>query len=309
MSDKFDVDALIEERSNTHGDYMVNSEITWTIKEALHRGAHYDSMHPAMKETLDMVAHKMHRIVNGDPFFKDHWVDMTGYPHLVVGKWDELVAWRNGRIAPHNQLRLSPEEIDTIFALRDGRASVVLNTGLSPAQQQMKVDLTTASGSFRDDVLENGTSASIKWAGDDIVVEVVGHSVRDGVIWYDLLDDAGNPYTRPRSQMTVPPAAGSAGAVLQAVPEPLGAPGEPSEGTTDTTLAAATTETPEASAVPWSHDVRREPILLTNFEYLQMKGQLVRHGSHDGTFWQGLYRQRDDGRWEMDQMYQEQYGK
>lgn len=36
------------------------------------------------KETLEMVAHKIGRILNGDPEYADSWVDGEGYFHLVV---------------------------------------------------------------------------------------------------------------------------------------------------------------------------------------------------------------------------------
>jgi hypothetical protein len=42
-----------------------------------------------MKEALDMVAHKIGRILNGDPTYTDSWHDIAGYSKLVE---DELSA-------------------------------------------------------------------------------------------------------------------------------------------------------------------------------------------------------------------------
>ena len=34
-------------------------------------------------EALDMCAHKIGRILNGDPSYKDSWTDIIGYAKLV----------------------------------------------------------------------------------------------------------------------------------------------------------------------------------------------------------------------------------
>jgi len=35
------------------------------------------------KEAVEMIAHKLGRIVNGDPHYDDSWVDIAGYAKLV----------------------------------------------------------------------------------------------------------------------------------------------------------------------------------------------------------------------------------
>ena len=37
-----------------------------------------------MKESLEMVQHKIARILNGDPAYVDNWVDIIGYVKLVL---------------------------------------------------------------------------------------------------------------------------------------------------------------------------------------------------------------------------------
>jgi hypothetical protein len=36
------------------------------------------------REALEMIAHKIARILSGDPNHKDHWEDIAGYAELVV---------------------------------------------------------------------------------------------------------------------------------------------------------------------------------------------------------------------------------
>jgi hypothetical protein len=47
-------------------------------------GANYDSLSMPMKESVDMICHKIARIVNGGhPQELDHWHDIAGYAKLV----------------------------------------------------------------------------------------------------------------------------------------------------------------------------------------------------------------------------------
>ena len=38
------------------------------------------------QESLDMICHKIARIVNGDPDYADSWVDIAGYAKLVADR-------------------------------------------------------------------------------------------------------------------------------------------------------------------------------------------------------------------------------
>jgi len=46
----------------------------------------WKNLTPAQKESLEMTVHKIARILNGDPKYKDNWVDIEGYVHLVSSK-------------------------------------------------------------------------------------------------------------------------------------------------------------------------------------------------------------------------------
>jgi hypothetical protein len=38
----------------------------------------------SQKEALEMIAHKIGRILNGDPNYDDSWRDIAGYAELIV---------------------------------------------------------------------------------------------------------------------------------------------------------------------------------------------------------------------------------
>lgn len=41
---------------------------------------------PDQRECLEMIAHKIGRILNGDPHYEDSWRDIAGYATLVADR-------------------------------------------------------------------------------------------------------------------------------------------------------------------------------------------------------------------------------
>ena len=80
--------ALLNERGRTHGDYAVHALITQDLKRVIaHHVGHLDRrFDDDMQETLDMIAHKIGRIIAGDAGFADHWADIAGYAQLVANR-------------------------------------------------------------------------------------------------------------------------------------------------------------------------------------------------------------------------------
>jgi hypothetical protein len=75
--------ALLNERSETHGRYARQCEITQRLKRVMiESGLH--SLPDTHVEALDMIALKIGRIFAGDSNFADHWDDIAGYAKLVA---------------------------------------------------------------------------------------------------------------------------------------------------------------------------------------------------------------------------------
>jgi hypothetical protein len=83
-----DINILLKERGRTHGDYAVHALITQDLKRVLtHHVADLDRrLDDDMAETLDMIAHKIGRIIAGDAAEPDHWRDIAGYAQLVANR-------------------------------------------------------------------------------------------------------------------------------------------------------------------------------------------------------------------------------
>jgi hypothetical protein len=77
-----DVNAILAERQKTHGDFTVHAEITQRIKDVMCQSPNWQFLSAAQKESLEMQAHKIGRILAGNPNHDDHWDDIAGYAKL-----------------------------------------------------------------------------------------------------------------------------------------------------------------------------------------------------------------------------------
>jgi hypothetical protein len=79
-----DIENTLEQRGNNYGDYRDVAFTAQEMKLALRRTQSWPHMEAYMQESLDMICNKMSRIVNGNPYYDDSWVDIAGYATLVV---------------------------------------------------------------------------------------------------------------------------------------------------------------------------------------------------------------------------------
>jgi hypothetical protein len=85
-----DVTETLNERGNRYGEYVDVSATAQTIKNVLRSGDSWETMEPYMQESLDLIANKLARIVNGNPFYADSWHDCAGYATLVEIELEKL---------------------------------------------------------------------------------------------------------------------------------------------------------------------------------------------------------------------------
>jgi hypothetical protein len=76
-------DLLIQERHSTHGDFAENARISQEIKALFTRQMGWELLTPVQRESLDMIALKLSRILSGKPDEQDHWDDIAGYARLA----------------------------------------------------------------------------------------------------------------------------------------------------------------------------------------------------------------------------------
>lgn len=77
------VEATLASRGNVHGEFADNAQTMQALKDICRDSVNWDKLNPAHKEAVDMICHKLGRILSGDPNFADHWHDIQGYAKLV----------------------------------------------------------------------------------------------------------------------------------------------------------------------------------------------------------------------------------
>ena len=79
------IDATLAERATKYGKFADAAAVTYKLKNVLreHSGYHGKSYSYDQAEALDMICHKLGRIVNGNPDYADNWVDIAGFAKLV----------------------------------------------------------------------------------------------------------------------------------------------------------------------------------------------------------------------------------
>lgn len=84
------IEEVLNQRQSTYGDFTKNAEIAQTLKYFIKQGDSYNNMSVVQCEALDMIVHKIARIVNGDPNYIDNWIDLCGYSQLVINEIENV---------------------------------------------------------------------------------------------------------------------------------------------------------------------------------------------------------------------------
>lgn len=88
---------ILEERKKTHGDFTDHASVTQDLKRSMQIKNGWDRLTSPQRECLDMIAHKIGRILAGNPNERDHWHDIAGYATLVADRCPEPKATAQGR--------------------------------------------------------------------------------------------------------------------------------------------------------------------------------------------------------------------
>ena len=81
-----DVTSLITERGARYGKFKDGAEIMQSLKDTMRDVDGWNNLTASQKEALDMIQHKIGRILNGDPTYDDSWKDIAGYAALIVNE-------------------------------------------------------------------------------------------------------------------------------------------------------------------------------------------------------------------------------
>lgn len=78
-----DVEKTLADRGAVYGRFVDHAEISQSLKNVMRAAPGWQELPNDMRESLEMVAHKVARILNGNPNYADSWHDVGGYAALV----------------------------------------------------------------------------------------------------------------------------------------------------------------------------------------------------------------------------------
>lgn len=76
-------EAVIADRGQDYGRYTEVARLDQEFKSVLASGRNWDILADTQKTSLEMITHKIARILNGNPDKLDTWLDIGGYSELI----------------------------------------------------------------------------------------------------------------------------------------------------------------------------------------------------------------------------------
>jgi hypothetical protein len=83
------IDATLAERGSRYGEFEDGAFIMQSLKGVMQSTDGWTRLSPPQREALEMIQHKIGRILNGDPNYADSWVDIAGYAKLISDSLDK----------------------------------------------------------------------------------------------------------------------------------------------------------------------------------------------------------------------------
>lgn len=82
------VDQILDQRGSRYGPFTGHAQVTQRLKGVIKQElvVREKVLTFDQQEALDMIFHKIGRIINGDANYDDSWVDIAGYAQLVADR-------------------------------------------------------------------------------------------------------------------------------------------------------------------------------------------------------------------------------
>ena len=73
----------MESRGKKYGSFASIAETSQELKTAMWDAPNWANLSADKRESLEMIQHKIARILHGDPDYDDNWHDIQGYAKLA----------------------------------------------------------------------------------------------------------------------------------------------------------------------------------------------------------------------------------
>lgn len=84
-----DIRETLAERGTRYGAFAEHARISQNLKRAMNDSPQWGNLADDQREALEMIQHKVARILNGDPNYHDSWHDIIGYTQLVADRLEK----------------------------------------------------------------------------------------------------------------------------------------------------------------------------------------------------------------------------
>ena len=83
------IETTITERGTQYGDFNTGGTIMQELKSVMRNTPNWQAIRPQQREALEMIQHKIGRILNGNSDYDDNWRDIAGYATLILNSLSE----------------------------------------------------------------------------------------------------------------------------------------------------------------------------------------------------------------------------
>lgn len=114
------VNDLIAERGKRYGKFSEGALIMRNLKLVMHSTEGWERLSNSQQEALDMIQHKIGRVLNGDPNYDDNWKDIAGYATLISNEVIELEP-----VTPEMKMQINADDLWREFEKRSDMEDVL----------------------------------------------------------------------------------------------------------------------------------------------------------------------------------------
>lgn len=79
-----EINNVLKQRGKIYGSYAKNAKLSQKLKDIIRDDISHTYIPYEQREALDNILQKIARIINGDTFYEDNWIDIIGYSQLAL---------------------------------------------------------------------------------------------------------------------------------------------------------------------------------------------------------------------------------
>ena len=144
------VHEILKERDKRYGSFQSHAELTQELKVVMSSREGWKNLASDQREALDMIVHKIGRIINGDPNYIDSWQDIIGYAQLVKDRLESAVKDSDKDLAKEYLRAESDESERDQLQQRIEKAVETLNRRFGPEAYHVAEAIAILAGRIKE---------------------------------------------------------------------------------------------------------------------------------------------------------------